>query len=659
MQSLRAVLLVLMGWLLSVAAAHGQASPPAETAAKHPAENFFRFAQYSNLRLSPNGQYLAAVVPFKGRRNLAVVDLKARSVNIVTSMDDRDVNTAWWISNRRLVDLQRAAGEQIGVGLYAVDRDGKEGRELSPYSPITSTSSSLVPRYSLFLATFVEESGKDTDDILVTSNERTARYTDVYRVDTRTGRRSLVTFDSPGNVLAWVPDRNGVPRAAMVDEDNGELSVHYRDGDKAPWKRLVRFHQFRNEAAAFVPVTFDYDGSLIVASRAGGDKAALYKYDIAANKLGERLVGHEDYDVEGGLIFDPRKKALVGISVNAERRQTVWFDQQWASWQKMIDQALPGAVNVLSRPVDSPLVLVTSYSDRQPGEWYLFDPAKPSLERAVAAMPWIDPKRMAERKFIRYKARDGLEIPAYLTVPQGSSGKNLPLIVDVHGGPYVRGHSWGYSAEAQYFASLGYAVLQPDFRGSVGYGWKHFTAGWKQWGLSMQDDLNDGVAHLVKEGTVDPARVCIYGASYGGYAAMIGLARDPQLWRCGINMVGVTDLDLLQTATWSDTNADWRASTQVFYDLLIGNRNSERERFEKTSPVRQAANIKRPVFMAYGGQDRRVPIEHGERMRNALKQAGVTHEYVVYDKEGHGFMLEQNRFDLYRRIEKFLGEQLR
>jgi dipeptidyl aminopeptidase/acylaminoacyl peptidase len=648
--------------LLSLSSAFAAAQQPVAKAMT--VEEFYRLPQYAGVKLSPNGQLLAAVVPFKGRRNLAVVDLTARSVHVVTSMDDRDVRQFWWVNNTRLafdvIDLQRASGEQIiGTGLYAVDRDGRNGRELSPPSPLTNTSLSLVFRFSAFLRSVGEEEGVETDDIIVVSNERNMRYLDAYRMDTRTGRKNLLTFQSPGDVVFWALDRHHVPRAAIVDEDNGELSIHYRDDDKSPWRRLARFHQFKNTPDAFFPVDFDFDGTLIVSARSGGDKASLYRYDLANNKLGERLVGHKDYDVGGGLIFDRAKKAMVGVVIEAERREVVWFDQQWAALQKMIDQTLPDTINLMSRPATSPLVLVLSYSDKQPGVWYLFDPEKRNLERVVASRPWIDPKQMADRTFVRYKARDGLEIPAYLTLPPGRPAKGLPLVVDVHGGPYVRGHAWGFNENAQFLASRGYAVLQPDFRGSVGYGWKHNEAGWKQWGLAMQDDLNDGVQHLVKEGVVDPTRVCIFGGSYGGYAVMMGLARDPALWTCGVNVVGVTDLDLFETATWSDYGSDWRGSTQAFFDYTIGSRKADRERFEKTSPVRHASKIKSPVFMAYGGRDRRVPIEHGERMRSALRSAGVPHEYVVYEAEGHGFLLEKNRFDFYSRVEKFLAEQLK
>jgi len=633
----------------------------APAATQQTIENFFRFPQFSRLKLSPNGQFLAAIAPVKGRGNLAVIDLTARKSMAITSMTDKDVRDFWWVNDERLafnlIDLRRALGEQLGAGLYAVDRDGGNGRELSTTSPISATGAAYTFRYSEFLSTITHED-KPTDDILVLANDRNNRFPDVYRMDTRSGRKALLTFDSPGEVTSWIVDQAAVPRAAVVDERSGNLSVHHRADGNSPWRKLGTFNSFKNEPEAFIPVAFDYDGSMIVAARAGGDKLALYRYDVAAGKLGQSIAAHKDYDIQSGLLFDRRKKALVGVTFEAEKREFTWFDQEWATWQKMIDQTLPGHVNVLARAQNAPIVLVASYSDKDPTSYYLFDPDKKQLERGVSARPWIEPAKMAPQRFLRYTARDGLGVPAYLTLPPGKEAKNLPLVVLVHGGPWVRGETWAWHDQAQFLASRGYAVLQPDFRGSLGYGWKHFTAGWKQWGLTMQDDLNDGVEHLVKEGIVDRSRTCIAGASYGGYAVMMGLARDPDFWKCGINFVGVTDLDLQQSATWSDT-ARLMRDMDLFLETLIGSRTADRAQFDKTSPVRLADRIKRPVLMAYGGLDQRVPIEHGEGMRTALAKTKVPVEYVVYEKEGHGFLLEENRFDFWRRVEKFLAEHLK
>jgi dipeptidyl aminopeptidase/acylaminoacyl peptidase len=263
---------------------------------------------------------------------------------------------------------------------------------------------------------------------------------------------------------------------------------------------------------------------------------------------------------------------------------------------------------------------------------------------------------MPKREPVRYTARDGLSIPAVLTLPRGREAKDLPLVLYVHGGPYVRGHQWTWSAEAAYLAALGYAVLEPDFRGSLGWGRRFFQAGWKQWGLAMQDDLVDGIDWLAKRGTIDPKRVCIMGASYGGYAVMMGLARDPDRFRCGVNYVGVTDIGLLFSVTWSDMSD----SDFIKYSAkeIIGDPERDAAQFRATSPLANAAKIRAPVLMAYGVQDYRVPLVHGERMRDALRQNGAPVEWVAYNDEGHGFLLESNRYDFYGRVAKFLAEHL-
>ncbi len=297
-----------------------------------------------------------------------------------------------------------------------------------------------------------------------------------------------------------------------------------------------------------------------------------------------------------------------------------------------------------------------SYSDTDPGTYYLYDRDQRRLEFVAASRKAIDPARMPAREPVRYAARDGLEIPAYVTLPMGAATGKLPLVVLVHGGPNVRGGHWRWNAEAAYLASLGYAVLEPEFRGSLGWGRKHFEAGWKQWGLAMQDDLDDGVDWLAKQGTIDPKRVCIMGGSYGGYAVMLGLARNPERWRCGINFIGVTDINLLFEVGWSDF-ADSNYLRYAAKDL-IGDPVKDAAQFKATSPLAQAARIKAPVLMAYGTDDRRVPLIHGEEMRDALRKQGTPVEWVAYRGEGHGFLLEANRIDFYTRVAKFLEAHL-
>jgi dipeptidyl aminopeptidase/acylaminoacyl peptidase len=264
---------------------------------------------------------------------------------------------------------------------------------------------------------------------------------------------------------------------------------------------------------------------------------------------------------------------------------------------------------------------------------------------------------MGREDLVHYAARDGLKIPAWLTLPKGKD-KNLPLVVLVHGGPYVRGGQWGWDAEAQFLASRGYAVLQPEYRGSTGYGALHFRAGWKQWGLKMQDDIADGAKWAIAQGIADGKRICIAGASYGGYATLMGLVNDPDLYQCGIDWVGVTDIKLLYTGHWSfrdDLPDGWK---QYGMPYLIGDLEKDADQFKATSPLEQAARIKQPLLLAYGAADQRVPLYHGTKFYDAVKATNKNVEWVVYEEEGHGWALVKNRVDFWTRVERFLNKSI-
>ena len=647
------------------AAAPTAAPATANPGAPLPLKDFFKAPDFAQVAISPSGEFLAAVVRTNDRRNLAVVEIKTGNTRVITNLQGSDLAGFRWLSDQRLVytlfDTQRGLADQTGAGLFAIDRDGSNFREIYPLRGTSDTSVGAY-RAGAYVAKI-----PGTEDILVQAPQRSRRAFDILRINTRTGQRTIAVDRTPGETVGWVADHQGVPRAAITDmtDQRRKFGVFLRDSAEAPWRKIAEFDSYEPEQ--ILPVAFDGDGSLLVITRAGGDKTALYRWDSAGNKLGERLVAHKDYDfvssrdddgLASGLVFDARTNKLVGVRIEGERLEQVWFDPEWAKTQAAIDAALPNRINRLSRSSNTDAVLVFSYSDRDPGRWYLLNLQKKQLQELVARMPWIKPEQMAEAKFMRYPARDGMSIPAYLTLPPGKPAKDLPLVVLVHGGPFVRGETWGFDAEAQFLASRGYAVLQADFRGSQGYGWKHYRAGWKQWGQAMQDDLTDGVKYLAAQGTVNPKRVCIMGASYGGYATMMGLAKDPDLYRCGINMVGVTDLPLLIEATHSDTNAVPRYS-EHFYENMVGDSSKDKAMLEANSPARQAARIKAPVMIVHSAGDVRVPQEHATRMRSALRDAGKEPVWIYYEDEGHGFLKESTRADLYTQLERFLAENLK
>ena len=624
------------------------AAPPDPPVSPEP---FFRHADYGQLKISPSGKYVVALAPANGRQGLALIDLETKRARPLTAMQGDDIVDFHWVNDDRIVftiaDLQAGLGMQRGGGLFAVNRDGTEFRELAPTLRTQQTRGQIRGRPTRFLSVLRDGS----DDVLVMTNESNERVFDVYRLNTRTGRRTLKTLGRPGNVYHWVADQKGVVRAASAD-DRGRTIVYYRASEEDEW---IKLGDYGVRDASIVPVAFDGDGSLIVASNIGRDTFALYRYDVAKRALGELIAAHPRADLTGGLYFDRTQNRVVGVLYEAEEPGVAWFDEQWAQLQHAVDGVLKGRRNVISRGA-SPYVLIHSFSDRDPGAYYALDLTTHKLDLVIRMRHAIKPSEMPAREVVHYRARDGLEIPAYLTLPKGREPRNLPLVLYVHGGPYVRGGHWAWHDEAAYLASLGYAVLEPEFRGSQGWGRKLLESGFKEWGRAMQDDLNDGMDWLVKQGTVDPRRACIMGASYGGYAVMMGLARDPERWRCGVNYVGVTDLNLLFDVTWSDLfDSDFIRYTAR---EMIGDPERDAVQFKATSPLENADKIRAPVLMAYGAQDARVPLIHGERMRDALLTHGVDVEWVVYAQEGHGFLLEENRYDFYGRVARFLAKHL-
>ncbi|PTT85587.1 S9 family peptidase, partial [Pelomonas sp. HMWF004] len=276
------------------------------------------------------------------------------------------------------------------------------------------------------------------------------------------------------------------------------------------------------------------------------------------------------------------------------------------------------------------------------------------LQLLAGARPDLTPADMGQRDYHRIKARDGLELPVLVTQAAGPSRGPRPAVLLVHGGPWVRGTHWPWEPRAQFLASRGYVVLEPEFRGSYGYGFRHFQAGWKQWGLAMQDDLADTVAWAVKQGWVDPNRVCIAGASYGGYAALMGAVKQGDVFKCAINWVGVTDIDLKWLIHWSDVSEEWK---QYGMKKLVGDPEKDAEQFKATSPLLRAQEIKMPLLMAYGGEDRRVPLKHGTDMKAALAE-GQPLEWVVYPDEGHGWFNLKTNEDFWGRVERFLAKHI-
>jgi len=627
--------------------------------------------------ISPLGDAIAVVVRNKlGRRQLAVMDTAdLTKATIAVSFNDVDVVEPRWADDRRLVFSiwreDESAEEQVGSGLYGVDRDGGNLRLLiSPnwnHLPTTTgtaiTSRALTPNHTL-LRTLTDGSA----DVIVMYWSLTQAVgienrwhidiagTTPLRLDTRTGRTSDVVLGrKPGYVYDWLVDGNGKLRAAMSDHE-GESTVFIPEGND--WATRAHFPSLGDPATAYQLHSVAPDGSILVRHALPGldGASALFKLNPATGQPeSEPLVSLKGFDFHGDLVADEAHHRLLGIHYLSDAAGTVWFDASMKALQQKVDARLPGLINNIDpAPCGcAPRVLVTSHSDRSPPTYFLYDRNDDTLIPIGSARPRIQPQQMAETDFFRIKARDGHDLPVYVTRPHGKGP--WPAVVLVHGGPQVRGWTWQWDEESQFLASRGYLVVKPEFRGSKGYGQALFTSGFKQWGLASQDDIADATRWAAAQGLADPRRICIAGGSYGGYATLMGLVRYGELYRCGIAYAAVTDIALMYDIWWSDTADDWKGYGMP---VMIGDPVKDAEQFKATSPLQQASHITTPLLLAHGGADRRVPVQHALQLRSALEANHAPLTWIFYKDEGHGWYKPENRVNFYEAVETFLAKNL-
>ncbi len=637
---------------------------PTAQAAPPPIRDFFKTPAVQAPKLSPSGRYLAVrSAGDNGRVRLAIIDLETMQTGkVVAGFSNADVISHDWVNESRLVyqigSPQDGTDRVDAPGLWAVDREGTANRQLilTHAGPKDTTASTVNDRRLEAIWRFHATITGGGDDVLVQrgrwASEPESMGMQMARLNTRNGVLRNLSDGLPPFVHHWVTDRRGEPRAVVADQAGGrKIFLRQPEGGWKLWQDLKS--QYDDQA---FPYWVGADGDML-ATRSLQGHSALYRVDPATLKTeAQPLVSFKGYDFSGRLIVDAPTQRLLGVQFETDAPGTAWFDPAMKALQADIDKQLPGTVNTLEcqRCLDAQHLIVTALSDQQPPVYFLYKPADKSLQAIASLRPEIRPADMGQRDVYRVPARDGLPLPVLVTQPPGQATGPRPAVLLVHGGPYVRGTHWAWEAQAQFLASRGYVVLEPEFRGSTGYGFKHFRAGWQQWGLAMQDDLADTLAWAVKKGWVDAQRVCIAGASYGGYAALMGAVKQSDLFRCAISWVGVTDLGLLSSITWSDMSDEYRKHGMK---QLIGDPVADAERFQATSPLARAREIRMPLLVAYGGEDRRVPLKHGTEFRAALRP-GQALEWVVYPEEGHGWRELKANEDFWGRVERFLGQHL-
>mgnify|MGYP001825730627 FL=1 len=616
-----------------------------------PVEDFFKRSGYSSFQLSPDGKYLAAITPVNNRRNIAVINLETREARAVTGIKERDISGFFWANNDRILFYMDKDGNE-SFGIFAVNKDGSKYRVLIEPAETQIKGGSRIVRTASVINTL-----KEDDDYVLVSAPRIYQdpvIQDVKKMNIMSGRSTMVERN-PGTISAWITNYTGEVVGAVGTVD-GENEVLFRESEGDEWTKLIKFE---DATGGFYPAWISKDASRMYISSnvtpegETRDKAAIYKYDLENNKIGELVFEHDMVDVSsvaGSLVTDD----IVMVSYVAEKPGRHYVDQRWADILEPVQAAFPDKIVTPSSITDDEkLMVITVWSSREPATYYLFDVESRRMEELAAAYDWLDPSDLGEMQPVWIEARDGLQLPAYLTLPPDSDGKNLPMVINPHGGPRAR-DTYGFRPDVQLMANRGYAVLQVNFRGSTGYGQEFDKAGWRRWGLEMQDDITDAVQWAVEQGIADPDRVCIYGGSYGGYAAMAGITFTPELYQCAINYVGVTSIPLL----FETMPTAWRRFLPSM-KKQIGDPDKEADMLEDRSPLNHVDQIRVPVLMAYGLQDPRVVIDHALDLEKELKKHEIDYELIIEKKEGHGFVRFENQVDWYTKVIDFLDENLK
>lgn len=625
-------LLFIAGFMTMIGCNKKEIAP----AKQYAVEDFFKNPEKSGFQLSPDGKYYAYMAPYMRRMNIFVQEIGKENATRLTSDTARDIAGFFWGNNDRILYLKDTGGDE-NYKLFGVNIDGSNLIGLTDFDKVRTEIIDDLPEID--------------DYVIVGLNKRNPQVLDPYRLNINTGELTMLA-ENPGNIQAWMTDHDGKLRVAMAIVDGVNTSLLYRETENDEFKTVLTT-SFKESMS---PQFFTFDNkNLFASSNLGRDKAAIVEFDPRTGKEVKVLYENKDYDVDG-LFYSKARKVLTAARYTSWKRERHFFDKDF---ETMVDnlKKLLGDIDFgfVSNNKAEDKFIVYSFSDKSLGSYYLYDKKDNKLDKITDVAPWLDEKEMASMVPVEYKSRDGLVINGYLTLPKGytmDNAKNLPVVVNPHGGPWYR-DSWGFNPEIQFLANRGYAVFQMNFRGSTGYGRKFWEASFKEWGKKMQDDITDGVNWLIDKGIADKSRIAIYGGSYGGYATLAGVTFTPDLYAAAVDYVGVSNL-----FTFMNTIPPyWKPMLDMMYEM-VGDPVKDSVLMKEASPVFHVDKIKTPLFVAQGANDPRVNKAESDQMVEALKKRGVEVQYMVKDNEGHGFANEENRYDFYRAMEKFLGEHL-
>ena len=674
---------LLTGLALGLAVSAAAADAPATPTSPIPVEAFFSFSKVSSAKISPDGQYLAMVVADdesgEDDKYLTVINTSDRKIKTSFNVSDGNIIAQYWWANDERVLVATAtetgaisAASRDGA-LYAINVDGTQPRQLlgetvgtnptnkpamhTEADNFTHIAHKDAPTSHIkhYFSSVLYIPPKDAHRVLIEGWSSDGEGPQALDVDIYTGEVKVVTKSPFRGWTSFLADADGNVRIAWGTKNfDGSRQVFYRDaGDSADWKDLSGLFKGRDEADFDTgPIMMAQDGKTFYwHGRTRDSTLGLYQVDPADMSL-KVLYSDPVFDVETYFTGDyaSNEHKILAVETYPGLPELHVIDPQDPETAVMLalQQAFAGQqASITSTTADGNLMVVKVSSDHDAGEYYLFNVKTLKADWLFSALDQIDPDKMADMQPVSLKARDGVPLHGYLTAPVGKARKGLPMILVPHGGPHNIRDYWGWNPEAQFFASRGYAVLQVNYRGSGGYGLKFQSLGYRNWGTTMQDDLADAVQWAVQQGIADPNRICIYGGSYGGYAALENPIRYPSLYKCAVGYVGV--YDLITEAKYSDTHRS--VSGRNYLEIVNGNNTAELKQY---SPVFNVDKLTVPVFIAYGGRDQRVVPDNAKELMAAMDKAGKKYEVLFDPYELHGFYKPEDRFELYTRMLKFI-----
>ncbi len=585
-------------------------------------------------QISPDGTRMAYLAPVNDVLNVWVGTIGSEDYAPVTKDTDRGIRFYFWAKdNKHIVYIQDVGGNE-NWRLYATNLETQETRDLTPFEGVQTQVIDLDKHFP--------------NELIIGMNKDNPRAHDVYHLDLTSGELTQVA-KNPGNVAGWVTDTNFKVRAALAMTPEGGRAVLLRDDEQSDWRTILTWNP--DDAENSFPVSFTQDGqSMYLVDARNSNTGRLVKMDLAT---GETSVIAEDaqYDVSNVLV-NPDNYTIQAVAFNRDRVEWIVLDESIKLDFDTIREISRGNFAVTSRDNADRTWIISFSRDDGPVAFYAYDRQTRKVTFLFDNQPDLNKYTLATMEPISFTSRDGLTIHGYLTLPPKTEDKNLPLVLNVHGGPQAR-DNWGYNPEAQWLANRGYACLQVNYRGSTGYGKEFLSAGDREWGGKMHDDLVDAVQWAIKQGITDPQKVAIYGGSYGGYAALVGATFTPDLFCCAVDIVGPSNLITLLRSV----PPYWSALLVSLY-RRVGNPGTDEEFLKSRSPLFKVDQIKIPMLIAQGANDPRVKQAESEQIVEAMKKRGIDYEYMLFPDEGHGFAKPENRLKFYAAAEKFLAKHL-